>query len=186
MPSEIEIKLPLPGEDHGRDLLERAGFQLRSPRVFEANTVYDTPARALRGAGTLLRLRQVDGRGLLTFKGQAQPGRHKNREEVETEVADPAALAAILERIGFEPAFRYEKYRAEYGRPGAPGHATLDHTPIGDYLELEGPPEWIDEAATQLGFTESDYITASYGGLYFDYCRTRGIEPGHMVFAGPQ
>jgi hypothetical protein len=36
--------------------------------------------------------------------------------------------------------------------------------------------------ARRLGFREQDYITASYGRLYLDWCTARKIEPGHMVF----
>ncbi len=32
---------------------------------------------------------------------------------------------------------------------------TLDETPIGDFLELEGPGEWIDETAAPAWFYET-------------------------------
>ena len=32
----------------------------------------------------------------------------------------------------------------------------LDETPIGAFVELEGPAEAIDRAATELGFGKSD------------------------------
>jgi len=58
----------------------------------------------------------------------------------------------------------------------------VDETPIGAYMELEGNARWIDRTARQLGFAPAHYITASYGSLYFEWCRARGIEPGDMVF----
>jgi adenylate cyclase class 2 len=78
--------------------------------------------------------------------------------------------------------FRYEKYRAEYRRQGSSGVATVDETPIGTYLELEGNARWIDRTAKQLGFTQEQYITASYGSLYLEWCQARGVKPGNMVF----
>ena len=36
--------------------------------------------------------------------------------------------------------------------------------------------------ARRLGFAESEYITASYGRVYLDWCAARGAEPGDMVF----
>ena len=72
----------------------------------------------------------------------------------------------MLSRLDFIPTFRYEKFRTEYHRAGETGVATLDETPIGVYLELEGAPAWIDRSARRLGFAESDYSTASYYGLY--------------------
>jgi adenylate cyclase class 2 len=58
----------------------------------------------------------------------------------------------------------------------------LDETPIGLYLELEGSPRWIDRTALRLGFRKADYITASYGRLYFLWCEQRGEHATHMVF----
>jgi adenylate cyclase class 2 len=91
-------------------------------------------------------------------------------------------LSQILARLDFTPAFRYEKYRTEYQRGKEKGVATLDETPIGVWLELEGPPAWIDRNARRLGFTESNYSTASYYGLYVDYCRERGLQPTNMTW----
>ena len=42
----------------------------------------------------------------------------------------------------------------------------IDETPIGDYAELEGSPEWIDRAAVRLGVDRSAYLTLSYGRLF--------------------
>jgi adenylate cyclase class 2 len=102
------------------------------------------------------------------------------------EVPDARATTAIVERLGFEPLFRYEKYRTEYRQPAGGGMATLDETPIGVYLELEGAARWIDRTARQLGFAESQYITASYYGIYLALCQRRGVQPGNMVFGTGQ
>jgi len=101
---------------------------------------------------------------------------------VETEFADFASMQRILMDLGFRPAFRYEKYRTEFAAAGASGVVMLDETPIGDFLELEGAPRWIDRTAQALGFAHSDYITASYGRLYLDYCVEKGIDPSNMTF----
>lgn len=179
---EVEIKLAVPGASAGERILAGAGFRVARPRTFEDNTAFDTADGRLRAAATLLRLRQAGGSAVLTYKGPPAPGRHKDREEIETVVADPVAMAAILERLGFVPAFRYQKFRTEY--TDGEGTATLDETPIGCWIELEGAPDWIDRAARALGFAERDYITASYLRLYLEHCAARGIAPGNMVFAG--
>lgn len=180
---EIEVKLRISGAADARQRLEAAGFALTRERLFESNIIYDRPGRDLRRAGELLRLRTCGGNAILTFKGPSIDARHKTREEIETAVSDAAAFVGILERLGFEPSFRYEKYRTEFARPGETGHAVLDETPIGGFLELEGPPEWIDAAARALGFTERDYITATYADLYFEYCRRETAAPPDMVFS---
>ena len=180
-PQENEIKLAVADAVAGRSLLRRAGFRVARRRVFEANTVFDTPKLALRRTSRLLRVREAGRAVTLTFKGRPLPGPHKKREEIETSLSDPGRFAAILARLGFHAVFRYEKYRTEFRTGHSPGVATLDETPIGVYLELEGPPEWIDRTAERMGFSRRDYITASYGRLYLDWCRQRRIQPRDML-----
>ena len=180
---ENEIKIALPGASAGRRLLRGAGFRVAHPRVLESNIVFDTAGRSIIGAGGLLRLRVIKHRGILTYKGPASNGRrHKSREEIECSVDNPAALRSILERLGYQVIFRYEKFRSEFTLPGEPGIVMLDETPIGVYLEIEGPPRWVDRTARLLGFSPTDYITRSYGRLHFDRCAAEGIEPGDMLF----
>jgi adenylate cyclase, class 2 len=181
---EVEIKLAVASVRAARSLLRDKGFHVIKPRVFEANDVFDTLDLGLRNSQSLLRIRTVKRQTLLTYKGPPQSGgKHKSREELEIHADNAHTLATILERLGFQRAFRYEKYRTEFRR-GRTGVVTLDETPVGCFLELEGPPEWIDRTARLLGFRETDYITLSYGRLYLDWCAEKGCEPGNMVFNG--
>lgn len=161
---EVEIKLPFEAAEPARRRLEQAGFRLREPRAFETNSVYDSADHRLQNAGTLLRLRTAAARSYLTFKGRSEGGKHKTREEIEVQLDDAAAFARILYRLGFQVRFRYEKYRTEFD--DGEGRAMLDETPAGVFVELEGPPEWIDRAARRLGFEDRDYITDSYAQLH--------------------
>jgi len=179
---ETEIKLPAGDIESAKRLLYGAGFRVHKRRLFEDNTIFDTPEQSLRGAASLLRLREAGGKAILTFKGRPVESKHKSREELEIEVSSAAAARAIIERIGFRPAFRYQKYRTEYKQASRPGTATLDETPIGVYLELEGQPAWIDRTARKLGFTEQDYIKASYGRLYLEWRGKNRRKPADMVW----
>ncbi|MBZ5575724.1 MAG: class IV adenylate cyclase [Acidobacteriia bacterium] len=182
MKVEIEIKLRLVrklAEVHRE--LSNLGFRVRKRRVFESNILFDNVKRSLRKHGKLLRVRQVGRHGLLTFKGPSEQGRYKKRWETETPLHDGDAMTAILEHIGYHAVFRYEKFRTEYAaRVG--GIVLLDETPIGNFLELEGSPRWIDRTARGLGFSTADYINRSYGYLYLAYCRERRRRPKDMVF----
>ncbi len=180
---EIEVKLRLEDFDSIRRRLRRAGFRVTRRRTFESNLVFDTPELALRRAGQLLRLREAGRQRTLTYKGPSEPGRHKRREEIDVAVQDGPALRSLLERLGYQVVFRYEKYRTEYHRPGEEGVVTIDETPIGNFLEIEGTPEWIDRTAGELGFGPRDYITASYGRLFLEYAARQPVPPQHMVFA---
>jgi len=172
--TETEIKLAAPDVRTARKLLRGVGFLVSRRRVFESNVIYDTPALTLRNASTLLRLRQAGRLTTVTYKGVPSVARHKSREELELPVENATTMGTI---------FRYEKYRTEYRLPRGAGMATLDETPIGNYLELEGSPTWIDRMARRMGFREQDYITASYARLYLDWCAQKRVTPSNMVFA---
>jgi adenylate cyclase class 2 len=94
----------------------------------------------------------------------------------------PETLEAVVEGLGFSPAWCYEKYRTRYRKLDEPGVIELDETPIGVYLELEGPPEWIDRTSIALGFSQADYVTASYGELFAAWQNKRAAPPRDMVF----
>ena len=179
---ETEIKLGVPDVKFARRLLRAAGFRVSRPRVFETNTVFDTARGSLGKAATLLRVRQAGGTNTLTYKGRPVVGRYKSREELELKISDAGSMTAMLARLGFHPAGRYEKYRTEFRQPRRSGVVMLDETPIGVFLELEGSAQWIDRTARRLGFEESRYIAGSYGGLYVEWCKRRGVKPSNMVF----
>jgi adenylate cyclase, class 2 len=183
--NETEVKIPLPDLAATSHSLTSLGFTVSVPRGFEANTLYDTADRKLRGGEMLLRLRQFGSKSVITWKGPGIPGPHKSRPELETTIGSVEVLDQILRALDYQPTFRYEKYRTELTDSHAPqtGTVTLDETPIGNFLELEGPGDWIDGTAHRLGFSAQDYVLLSYSRLYLDYCTRHGLEPGHMVFA---
>jgi adenylate cyclase class 2 len=185
---ETEIKLPVRDRKSLMSRLKALGFRRSHRRHLEVNLVLDFPDLRLRRAKCLLRLRFEGKRCLLTFKSApTQSRRHKTRVELETWVESGERLKRVLESLGLRETFRYEKYRTSFARPRelvGPSGAVLeyDETPFGNFLELEGPPHWIDQVASQLGYTLRDYVTASYAALYFESCRKLGKMPGNMVF----
>lgn len=180
---ETEIKLAIDSPRQGRARLLRAGFELSRKRVFEVNLVLDTPEAALRKAGKLLRLRQAGADVRMTFKGVALPGVHKSREEFEIGLTSLPEAERIFAELGYRPMFRYEKFRTEFKDPRrGGGHAMLDETPAGNFIELEGRPEWIDRRAGELGFPPTAYVTLSYGALYVEFRRKNPDAPADMVF----
>ena len=168
MAIETEIKFPVADLSGLSRRLEAAGFKLQTPRSFESNVLYDTPDRQMRARTEILRSRSYAGRWTVTHKRLPDSGlgedRHKHRIEIETEVADGAALEEVFLSLGLVTAFRYEKWRTEW--TDGEGHCVIDETPIGDYAELEGEADWIDRVAARLGVDHSEYLTLSYGRLF--------------------
>jgi len=180
-------------------------------KVHEENVIFDTPQGGLAKHGQLLRIRtetpEVRGkpkktgprqRVVLTFKqpmvqpagaetGSASAGSYKVRDEIEVEVAEGANLTRIFEGLGMSGWFRYEKCRTTFRLPASKAWALgllieLDETPIGTFVELEGPAAAIDRAAAELGFSKHDYLSKNYLRLYMEECRRKGVQPTHMVF----
>lgn len=178
---EVEIKLALKSAEQGRRLLRKAGFRVVIRRHHEDNAVFDHPRGYFRSRGILIRLRRTGKQATLTYKRPMKSAKHKVRMEVESSVPHPELLEETLESLGLRVVFRYEKFRTVYQREDEPGYATLDETPIGVYLELEGPPDWIDATSARLGFSERDYITQSYAEL-FHRSRLKSSTRKHMLF----
>lgn len=181
MPAEVEIKFEVSDVPALEARLRVLGFDLATPSTHELNTLYDTPAGKLRTSGQLLRLRQYGDKWTLTHKARGRKGIHKTRAETETQLADGQSMHSILLALGYLPAFQYEKFRAEWS--DAEGHVVVDQTPIGNFAEIEGPPEWIDSTAERLGVDPKQYITKNYAELFADWKRRTGSPAKAMTFA---
>jgi adenylate cyclase class 2 len=207
--AEIELKFPIHDLARLQSHLPALGFQLDTPRTFEQNTLYDTPDRTLRASRQILRIRRYGDLWIVTHKRppglteQGDPTRYKVRIETETVIDDGPALAAILHQMGYEPVFRYEKFRTQWSHstptidgplftdPEHPSqifaanpsfHLVLDETPIGDYAELEGPPAWIDDTLVRLNVDPATCLTDSYGRLFLDWKERTGSLADHLTF----
>ena len=193
--TEIEVKVRSGDRRGFLRQLSRLKAKLTRARVHEMNTLYDTGDGQLARQGQMLRLRverpagsaRGAGRGtksakdrpastgVLTFKGPADgaetnnPEPYKVREEHELRISSPEEMPKIFEALGLRPCFRYEKFRMTFSLPGMTQlKLTLDETPIGLFVELEGERGEIDRAAGMLGFARSDYINKSYGALFVE------------------
>ena len=165
---EVEIKLKVSGIEEIKSQLKRLGFSLIDPEYFESNIVFDTPDGELKQKGCLLRLRQKKNTGILTFKKPVSHSKrtvdYKIREEIESRVSDFNNTNEILLALGFKVYFIYEKYREVYQKNSI--ILTIDRTPIGNFIEIEGREKDIDEVAGNLGYTKKDFIVESYYTLF--------------------
>jgi len=176
-PVESEIKLSMDGPEAARAAVAALGATPGRPRHLEDNVLYDDAESSLYRAGQALRLRRADGHVIVTHKGPRQERGDgvKSRSETEIEVSDADAFHAILSALGYRKVFRYQKYRETYRWREV--EIVIDETPIGTFLEVEGPVNVIHEAARALGRGPGDYIADSYAALYLASGGT-----GDMVF----
>ncbi len=182
---EVEVKLPFASADDAKRRLGVLGARAAGGRLFEDNVVYDRDAEPLKPQGKLLRLRRIGDRSILTYKAPVEgDSRHKVREEHETRVDKPESIENMLEGLGYTPTFRYQKYRTNYSLGQL--EICLDETPVGCFVELEGPPDEIDAAAERLGFTPDRYVRDTYRELHEQAAREQGEEAGDMLMNRPQ
>ena len=177
---EVEIKFRVADRKALARRLRAAGFRVQTPRTSERNILFDSHDRGLSARGEVLRVRQYGKQWTLTHKTRGKDGRHKVREETESPMGDGEAVMRVLERLGFFPSFRYEKFRSEWS--DGKGHVVVDETPIGDFAEIEGTASWIDRTAAKLGVERTDYLTASYAALFAEWKARTGSIATEMTW----
>ena len=177
---EREVKLSFDSPEQARAAVIAARATLIRSRRLQHDVLFDSADQQLRLRGCALRIRFEDGAGALTFKGPVVPGSMKVREEHETNVDDPAALRRVLEGLGYQAWFTYEKFREEYALPDLV--AAVDETPVGTYVELEGSEPAILTATRLIGRTPADFVLASYRMLFLASRPASESSAGDMVF----
>lgn len=179
---ERELKIPVADLEPVRSELTRHGARRIHSRRFEDNLLLDTPSGELRASGRVLRVRRTGGRSLITLKGRASfRGPVKQRSEVELEIGDADRMLALLVELGFGVAARYQKERECWQLDAAV--VALDHTPMGDFVEIEGPGD-LEAAARRLDLDPENAARASYLELWHDFRadRPEAELPESMVF----
>lgn len=177
MSHEIEMKLAVDDRIDWAGRLAR--YPVLKPRFFEDNYLFDQDGRLMKQA-SVLRVRLEGSRWVVTFKGPktVDDAGIKTRLEHETEVQDGNTLIAILDALGYRLWFRYQKYRTVFQADDL--SIMLDETPMGLFIELEGPKPRISRVRSELGLDRVPAIPDSYIRLY--QSRRRPDDPEYMVF----
>jgi adenylate cyclase class 2 len=163
---EIEVKFLLGDFGELRDRLLKLGAEIKTPRTYERNFIFDNVWQGLARQGKLLRLRQ-DAGARMTYKGGSPYQANSEvrvREEIEVGVEDFARTVAILERIGFERQLVYEKYRETFSFGKI--EAVIDEMPFGNFIELEGAEDEIRLTADALQLDWKKRIIDNYLALH--------------------
>ncbi len=178
---ESELKIPVDALDEIRRRLGNIDAERISDCEREVNTLFDTPDGQVAAAGQVLRVRRVGDHHILTFKGPAAyHGGVKQRREIELEVSSSEHISELLHALGYAPGIRYEKDRESW-RMGRI-RIDLDHTPMGDFVEIEGPIDGLEDAAVQLGLDPADAVAQSYLSLWQSHCLKHSDFGPDMVF----
>ncbi|GHG72582.1 class IV adenylate cyclase [Streptomyces griseocarneus] len=161
--AELKARVHAP-EAVMRQLDERATARFE---VYK-DTYYDRPDKTLQKADQELRLRTVHGadatRTVLTFKDAVVEEASGSKPEHETEVANAAAVHAMLLGLGYRPVIAFEKRCRNYDveAVGRRMLATLVRVPEidGTFLELE---TLVDEADVVEALDDLRSVLAELG-----------------------
>jgi adenylate cyclase class 2 len=163
MAIEIEKKYRLTLEQRERLLRRlREVSATREGEEFEENTLY--AGGNLHTRQCALRLRRIGDAAILTYKERypsASPVKHQREDE--TRVEDAAAMAAILDALGYRPALVYEKRRETWHVAGT--EVAVDELPFGLFLEIEGDEASILEAERLLELADAAAELSTYPQL---------------------
>jgi len=112
--------------DFGKPLIEH-----------QVDIYYQHPSRDFSSTDEALRLRNVNGRTELTYKGPKVSAITKSREEITVEVSDLDKADLLLRKLGFVPVAKIEKER--YNFFDGKFVISIDSVVgLGDFIEIEG------------------------------------------------
>jgi len=179
MPIEIEAKMKVESFEPVLAALRQQGASSLGEHI-ETDTFFDTPDRKLLAADKGLRLRVAldvnsnKSEALLTHKGPVGVGPLKKRAETQTIVANPEAMARMLEQLGFVQWLRYQKRRVSWQLDSC--QVELDEIPhLGRYVEIEGPGDKdVMDVRQKLGLSSQTLIKASYVAMLTAHLQERG------------
>lgn len=162
---ELEVKFYVRDLPTVLSRLERLDAQVVSPRVHEINLRFDSPSGELVRESRVLRLRQ-DSRARLTYKG---PGVALDgatlRQEIEFTVSDFSSAQSLLQALGYQIVWMYEKHRTTYQLGEV--EVLLDEMPFGDFIEIEArDPADIRATANLLDLDWDARIMYSYTKIF--------------------
>ena len=163
---ETEVKISVDDLQKVAEKLRAHNATLTGERVFERNVRYEDATESLTPADRVLRLRQ-DTRARLTYKapGSGNQNGVLSRTELEVTVSDFQTTDLLLKALGYHPSWEYEKYRTTYELNDC--EVVLDEMPFGNFVEVEGEQEAIENVLTMLDLANAPRIGASYSDLFF-------------------
>lgn len=148
-------------ETEAKIKLEKSEFTrliniLGKPKFFlQKNIVYRIP-------GGMVRIREENGKRIVTYKGKRKKSKFKSRKEVEFKTDSNAEIMkSFLESFGFSKPFVYTKKRANVDFFGCV--VSLDILNRKDFfIEVEGGEKDIEKCLKKLGLEKKKIEKRSY------------------------
>lgn len=137
---EVEMKFPVVNGEATRQKLRDLGFRQHSMHR-EVDVYFNAPDRDFARTDEALRIRQIDDRSTLTYKGPKRGNRGKVRREIEVSLTPGSAkhMREILKSLRYQPSVEVMKARTVYLHPAQKdveiSWDEVEH--LGTYVEME-------------------------------------------------
>lgn len=184
MADEIELKFEI--KDYQELIQKLLKLAKLHSSAYERTIMYDENKKLFEKDARLRLRRKIDLKTNqeeteISYKKPKTREGIKIEEEYETSVSNFDEIENILANIGFTKVSSYERIRDTFKKDSM--KITIDSFPFGDYLEVEGEMQEIQEIAQELGFDMEKNITKSCDDIYNDICKSKGIQtPDHILF----
>lgn len=162
---EIEVKVPVKDFKEIKKILKNIKARKKCKETLEKNILFDNKELKIVEKRWVFRLRKFGKKTILTLKTTAKGKKgFKVREEINVNLDDFEKMGKFLKKIGFFEVFYYEKFREDYDFNGL--NISLDRTPVGNYVELEGSYEKILDFLNKLDIPLNQTLSLSYLQLF--------------------
>lgn len=181
MATETEAKIRVADHQALREQLTQLGAKCQTEQL-EVDIYFDTAEGELLKGDRALRLRRVGDEQVLTYKGPPEQSKYKQRQEIQTSVADGDAIQSLLGELGFRKSLVFEKKRQRWLLDDC--RVELDTLPLlGAFVEVEGPCEAaIGQVLSKLGLDKADLIAMPYPILLRDHLKRTGNSSREIRF----
>lgn len=147
---EIEMKFAAPNPGAVIDKLKEFGYAMSMTRK-EDDIYFSSPHKDFAKSDEVLRIRSLEDRNELTYKGPKAGSVGKVREEIEVPFVANATpkLCQLLSRLGYTPKINVIKERSYYVNPKAIPRIIVTQDEVeglGTYFELEVQLPELDES----------------------------------------
>lgn len=137
------MKFPVADAEAFESALWTKGATAGTPRV-DVDQYFNAPDRDFAATDEAFRVRSIEGKNFVTYKGPKRDAATKTRKETEVPLGDgpevAASFASLLQQLGYRPVAVVRKHRRPYDfrHDGFDVHASLDEVDgVGLYAELE-------------------------------------------------
>lgn len=174
---EIEVKVPVKDFRRIKSILKKINAEKIKKFTKEKNILFDHEVLKLKEKDWVFRIRKFGKENILTLKTKKKGKKgFKVREEINLKFENFNKMLKLLKKIGFYESFYYEKFREEYRYKGL--LISLDKTPVGNYVEIEGIYNEILDFLKILGLKLEQTLALSYLQIF----RMFNKKENKMVF----